>query len=440
MKLCFELVTQSTTKEAIETSKSKICVNDLNFFDFTMLLNLFEFHLFNFSACFIQKLDSTTRNYQAKNVLIALVKCLRDSTYTWFKKQLDFNSLNNFKQALIAIFSSSQTFSIDFSKFFSHSSSQYHICLECNAQFSSISRLLTHTQRVNCFKLVCKHCEKDFNSNNKLHKHVRLKHVRKFVNSLKAQRASLKASQSSILVFKTWQTLTFETSSTSLFTFSIVFRKLVETLRHRLKKKRSKHVKLSLTLLKSTILTTSITSRLSRLFKFIQLSITSFVNSFTSKASFKASQSSILFSKTWQTSTFDIFSISFFTFSHMSSLSHYKLSIQKVNHVTKRLFFKLYMIIDDLYIMFHEKSFKKSVNIIQMRVFSSMFDQINIIDYFKFVKQSRICISINQRSRSSQAQDLKQSSNTSNRTSLQSITLFLTLRVNQSIKRFNVRA
>ena len=81
MKLCFELVTQSTTKKAIETSKSKICVNDLNFFDFTMLLNLFEFHLFNFSVCFIQKLDSTTRNYQAKSVLITLIRCLRDSIY-----------------------------------------------------------------------------------------------------------------------------------------------------------------------------------------------------------------------------------------------------------------------------------------------------------------------------------------------------------------------
>ena len=81
MKFCFEFVIQSTTKKAIETSKSKICVNDLNFFDFTMLLNLFEFHLFNFNVCFIQKLDSTTRNYQTKSVLVALVRCLRDSIY-----------------------------------------------------------------------------------------------------------------------------------------------------------------------------------------------------------------------------------------------------------------------------------------------------------------------------------------------------------------------
>ena len=334
-----------------------------------MLLNLLEFHLFNSSACFIQKLDSTTRNYQAKSVLITLIRCLRDSIYIWFKTQLDFISLNNFKQALVIAFSSSMTsISIDTTTTLaSHSSSQYHVCSKCNAQFSSISQLLIHTQRANCFKLICKHCEKNFNSNNKFHEHVRLKHVRRLVNSLKASRASFKAFQSSILAFKTWQTSTFETHSTFASTFSIVSKKLVETLRHRLKEKRDKHVKLSFTSSKSTILATSITSRFFRFSKLVQLSTTSFVNSLASRASFKASQSSILFFKTL---TFDASSISSFTFSHMSSLS--RSSIQ-----SKRLFFKLYMIINDLYIMFHEKSFKKSENIIQKRVFFSMLDQVS---------------------------------------------------------------
>ena len=65
---------------------------------------------------------------------------------------------------------------------------------------------------------------------------------------------------------------------TFFFTFSIVFSKFVETLKHRLKKKKNKYVKLSFTSSKSTILTTSITSKLFRLFKFIQLSTTWFVN------------------------------------------------------------------------------------------------------------------------------------------------------------------
>ena len=291
--------------------------------------------------------------------------------------------------------------------FVSHFSSQYHIYFECNVQFLSISRLLTYTQKVNCFKQVCKHCEKDFNFNNQFHEHVRLKHARRFVNS---------------------------------FTFSI--------------------------------------------------------NSLALKTSFKAFQSLILHFKTLHAFILHAHSTLFFTFSYMSSLSCQKSSIQSIN----RTFQKFYMIIDDFYIMFHEKSFKKSVNIIQKRVFSLMFNQTHIIDYFILValtssinkrnsikqnncktftfstsqstrtlfnKKSKVShiaideianlktqrrfkvfkyelsialiLSINQRSRSSQTQNLKQSSNVSNSIFLHSITLFLTLQVNHSIKHFNVR-
>ena len=52
----------------------------------------------------------------------------------------------------------------------------------------------------------------------------------------------------------------------------------------------------------------------------------------------------------------------------------------------------------------------------------------------------QVYISINQRSRSSQTQNLKQNSNTSNSIFLQSITLFSTLRVNQLIKNINACA
>ena len=380
---CFEFVTQSTSKLTIEkatkTSKSKIIVININFFNFIMQLNFLEFHLFNISVNFLQNLD--VAQYKKQSVLDALIKCLRDSTHAWFKAQT-FTSLHNFKVALANAFSSSTSFetsTTSFDSILSHSSSQYHICFECNAQFSSISRLLQHAQK-NCFKLVCKHCEKDFDSNNKLHEHVRLKHARRFVNSLKASRVFLKAFQSSILTFKTWQTSTFDASSTSLFTFSIVFKKFVETLRHRLKEKKNK---LSFTSSKSTILATSTTSRLFRLSKLVQLSTTSFVNSFASRAFLKAFQSSILTFKTWQTSTFDALSTQSSTSSHTSSLQFQARS------------FKLYMTIDDFYIMFHEKSFKKSENIIQKRVFSSMLDQTRIIDYFKFVA---LTISINKQS------------------------------------------
>ena len=142
-KLIVVKIKSLTTKEAtIETSKSKICVNNINFFDFIMQLNLFEFHLFNINVNFLQRLD--VAQYKKQSVLVALVKCLRDSTYIWFKKQLDINSLINFKVALIKIFSSFTTFFIDTSlnSIILTSLLQYHNCSQCLTKFSFISRLL----------------------------------------------------------------------------------------------------------------------------------------------------------------------------------------------------------------------------------------------------------------------------------------------------------
>ena len=59
------------------------------------------------------------------------------------------------------------------------SSSQYHRCAQCFMKFSSISRLLNHTQKNDCIKITYKHCEQKFNSNNKFHEHVRLHHNQK---------------------------------------------------------------------------------------------------------------------------------------------------------------------------------------------------------------------------------------------------------------------
>ena len=340
-----EQIVKTQTK-TIETSKFEICVKNINFFDFILMLNLFEFHLFNISINFVQEIDAMIVKYQIKSVLIVLIKCLRDSTYIWFKTQLDFISLNNFKQALIVAFSFStffETFTTSLDTTMSHSSSSYNICFECFVLFSSISQFLTHTQK-NCFKITCKHCEKIFNSNNKLHKHVRLKHARKSINST-----------------------------------------------------------------------------------------TFVVNSFASKASLHAFQSTILTFKTSYALILHVSSISFFTFSYTSSLSHHK------SHL------KFYITIDDFYVMFAKKKQKSSFCNIQINVSFSFIRQIHIIDYFNvfcnialntFIKlkvfeyELASTLSINQKSRSSQTQNLKQSSNISNLISLQSITFFSTLRVN----------
>ena len=74
-----------------------------------------------------------------------------------------------------------------------------------------------------------------------------------------------------------------------------------------------------------------------------------------------------------------------FTFSFISSktsiLLYQKHHTQQINHVMK----KFYMTIDDFYIMFERKFFKKSINIIQINASFSFSRQTRIINYFKLV-------------------------------------------------------
>ena len=82
-----------------------------------------------------------------------------------------------------------------------------------------------------------------------------------------------------------------------------------------------------------------------------------------------------------------------FTSSKTSILLHQKHHIQQINYVTK-FSRKSYFIIDNFYVIFDEKYFKKSVNIIQKRVSTSFFQQMRIIAYFKLI----MTYSINQKS------------------------------------------
>ena len=49
----------------------------------------------------------------------------------------------------------------------------YHHCKLCNASFSSIARLMRHTQENICNKPSCRHCDEVFLSKNQLHHHLR---------------------------------------------------------------------------------------------------------------------------------------------------------------------------------------------------------------------------------------------------------------------------
>ena len=163
----------------IEAIKSEVCVKHIEFFDFTMFLNLLEFHISVNSANFLRHLIEIAVNYQKKSVIKILFQCLRDFALQWFKHQFKFTSLNDFKIIITKIFSvASFEFVFNFDQTIIDLSSQkYHTCFQCSVQFSSTSRFLIHVQKNFCFKIfTCKHCEKIMTSNNKLHEHVRLHH------------------------------------------------------------------------------------------------------------------------------------------------------------------------------------------------------------------------------------------------------------------------
>ena len=206
-----------------------------------MHLDLPEFHLFSTSTSFIEELDATALKYQATSILAALATCLRGPAFKWLKEQPEFSSLTSFKTALAAAFPPPQESpdTSPSSETAPHPPPVYHSCPECNAQFSSISRLLQHTQK-NCFNLACKHCEESFNSNNKLHEHVRLRH---------SQKSSTKsiASSSTHSVPAAPPAAPPNTPLGPPAPLTTPRKYIVETLRHRLEKKGGKHVNLPLT-------------------------------------------------------------------------------------------------------------------------------------------------------------------------------------------------
>ena len=255
--------------KAMDAAKPEAqCANNIGFFDPTMQLDLPEFHLFSTSTSFLQNLDAA--KYKEASVLAVLAKCLRGPAHKWLKEQPQFSSLASFKTALAAAFPPpSQELSPTSPEPAPHPPPAYHSCLECSTQFSPISRLLAHTQKASCFKLACKHCEEGFSSNNKLHKHVRLKHAQRPATppasppsqkssitpaSPPSPRGPLHAPQPAILPFKTPESSVFAAPSSSPSTplnlpvpSTTPKKYVVQTLGHRLKEKRGKHVNLPLT-------------------------------------------------------------------------------------------------------------------------------------------------------------------------------------------------
>ena len=318
----------------IEAIKSEICVKDIDFFDSTMQMNFWKkFRISTFSASFLQHLIEIVVNYREKSVIKILSQCLRDSALQWLKNQFKFISLNDFKIVMTKIFFE---FVVNFDSIIINSSSRFHI--------SSTSRLLAHTQK-NCFKsFTCKHCEKIFTSNNKLHMHVRVHHIKSdktlrqyfveeksshinlfnsFTSSITSRTMTASAKSSYLIISMTKaQVVCFITISVNSFITSKISREAIAT--------------------NSKLITKS--SRFSR-----STLIISLILSITFKLMFASTRSSLLIISMTKTSV-----ACFFT----SSSNSFRTSI--LSHTTR----KIYMTMKKLFEMFAEKTRRKSRSII----------------------------------------------------------------------------
>ena len=64
-----------------EVLKFEVSINDIDFFDFTLQMNMFKLRLTTLSASFSQQLKNSTIKYQKQSILNVLDKCLRDLVY-----------------------------------------------------------------------------------------------------------------------------------------------------------------------------------------------------------------------------------------------------------------------------------------------------------------------------------------------------------------------
>ena len=178
-----ELRERRAQKETFEVAKSTSTSRDIDIFDSTLICDIQKFQLYNQVTSFLQHFEQRRHQYRKSNILNLLFECLRDFAFAWFKTQSTFIFEFAFNTILINTF----LISIKFETILStssivlniSSSSQYHSCVECFAQFFSIIRFLEHIKQVSCSKVICKHCEQNFNFKNKFHEHIREQHIQK---------------------------------------------------------------------------------------------------------------------------------------------------------------------------------------------------------------------------------------------------------------------
>lgn len=176
-----ELVAEQAAKEAAKPTPSVSA--DLAVFDPTLQYDFVGSRLFHDVERFVAYIQQhcDVDRFREPDVLKILPKCLRGPAYSWYQSQDDLKDMNlqAILQALVVMFQIAPAPSSRLDTPPHQPLRQqpppvdYHTCTRCSAQFSSISRLLRHTQGDACGKVVCKQCEQLFTSNNQLHEHLR---------------------------------------------------------------------------------------------------------------------------------------------------------------------------------------------------------------------------------------------------------------------------
>ena len=211
----------------LEIAKFIFVAVDIEYFDSILLCDIQKFDLHHETIIFCQHLQSIRANYREIDLVELLNNCLRDSALTWYKKQNEIvKNLNEWLEILIIAFSAKSFAKFEIQTFASNAtsllifSSQYHSCLNCFAFFSSLTRLLQHIQ-IACRKVVCKQCEKTFDSKNKFHEHIRQHHATKKMNKMISRRNCNKKKNKISSISSTISTISTTISSKTTTNFSI---------------------------------------------------------------------------------------------------------------------------------------------------------------------------------------------------------------------------
>ncbi|CAF9925161.1 MAG: hypothetical protein ALECFALPRED_002913 [Alectoria fallacina] len=174
------------TPKDIQKEKKVPTPKDIGFFDPSLQYDFPELRLYHDVDIFVDQVPFD--QYHEADIVQLLPKCLRGAAYMWYQSNLKNADLAKCMRTLVVKFKKESPIQLS-SKSAPQTTPQqshqqeYHKCTVCSASFSSINRLLSHSQMATCGKSSCNHCEEVFDSKNKLHDHIRSHECQKLLSS-----------------------------------------------------------------------------------------------------------------------------------------------------------------------------------------------------------------------------------------------------------------